>query len=176
MTEEVERKESRPQTPRSAVATAIFLFILDAFILGSPSWAVFTAGVVILWMIPRTLVALIRKEPSTAVRGITLAVYVVMAAASFSAYTANMHLAKERSDDVIRAVDGFHSKYRRYPKSLDEVVPEFLKSVPRANYKLLFGNFRYVHSEDKPFLMYYGWPPFQRLYYNFASKTRTMLD
>jgi hypothetical protein len=175
MAEPVESEQSRQKTLGYAIATAGCLLILDSVILGSPTLAIFTLPAVVFWMKPRTLRAFKKKELFK-IRAIQLAVYSLVVAASFSAYSANNHLASSRADALISAVDQFHCKYQCYPPSLKELVPEFIEGIPRAKYTLLFGSFYYNDSKGKPYLTYYGWPPFERLYYHFASKTSTVVD
>jgi hypothetical protein len=175
MAEPVESEESRRKTLGYAFATAVCLVILDTFILGSPTLAIFTLAAMVFWMKPRALTALKSKELFE-IRAIQLVVCAVVVVASFSVYSANNHLASSRADEVISAVDKFHSRYERYPPSLNELVPEYIEGIPRAKYTLLFGSFCYNNFEGKPYLMYYGWPPFERLYYHFASKTRTVVN
>ena len=175
MAEPVESEESRRKTLRYTVATAACLLILDTFIFGSPTLAILTLAAIVFWMKPRALAGLRRRELFE-LRAIQLAVCVVVVVASLSAYSANNHLATDRAEEVISAVDKFHSRHEHYPPSLKELVPEYVKEVPRAKYTLLFGSFYYGDSEGAPYLMYYGWLPFERRYYRFASKTWTAAD
>ncbi len=175
MAEAVESEESRRKRLTYAFTTTVCLVILDTFILGSPTLAICTLAAVVFWMKPRALTALKSKELFK-IRAIQLAVCSAVVVASFSVYSANNHLASSRADVVISAVDRFRSRYERYPPSLNELVPEYIKGIPRAKYTLLFGSFYYNDFEGKPYLMYYGWPPFERLYYHFASKTKTVVD
>jgi hypothetical protein len=171
----VETDESRPKKLRSPMATALCLLALDTLVLGSPSFAGFTLAAIIFWKIPWALMALRRKELFR-IRMIEVAIYSAMVVASFSAYAANNHLASTRSDEVVSAVDKFYTKYQRYPHSLQELVPEYINSIPWAKYTLVFGRFYYNESGGKPYLMYHGWPPFERRYYDFASKRRMVID
>lgn len=175
MAETLESEQSKRKTVSCTVATAACLVIFDTFILGSPTLAILTLAVLVFWMKPWALMSLKRKELFE-LRAIQLAVYVVVVVASLSAYSANNHLATDRADEVISAVDRFHSKHKHYPPSLKELVPEYAKEIPRAKYTLIFGSFYYNDSGGKPYLMYYGWPPFEKRYYNFALKTKTVAD
>lgn len=169
MARPVESEESRRKTPRYTVTTAACLVIVDTFIFGSPTLAILTLAAVVFWMKPRALTALKRKELFEH-RSIQLAVCAVVVVASLSAYSVNNHLATDRADEVISAVDKFHSRHQHYPTSLRELVPEYVKEIPRAKYTLLFGSFYYSDSEGKPNLMYYGWPPFERRNYRFTCE------
>lgn len=53
-------------------------------------------------------------------------------------------IAETNADRIIKACEQFHVANGRYPKTLDELVPQYLPSVPRAKYCLL-GVFWYVN-------------------------------
>jgi hypothetical protein len=60
-------------------------------------------------------------------------------------------IADTNGERVVRACEAFHSDNGRYPKTLNELVPRYLPSVPRAKYSA-DGNFFYSNLElpDEP--------------------------
>jgi hypothetical protein len=64
----------------------------------------------------------------------------------------NSRVAVRKAGPVITACEDFQRRNGRYPKSLDQLVPEFLPSVPLARWTLL-GN-RFGYSEDPPSLYF----------------------
>ncbi len=160
---------------RTAVSTTVFLFLVDTFVLASPTLALFTVAVLILWMIPKALVAL-RKKDVFRIRASHVAVYLIMVTASVSAFAANNHLAERRAEALIEQVNAFKDKHHRYPRMLNDMVPEYFNVVPRAKITLLFGTFRYFDLRGRPTLMYYGWAPFERRYYHFESQKWHTID
>lgn len=51
-------------------------------------------------------------------------------------------MAHANSREIIQAVDRYRAKNGTYPKKLDDLVPEYLRSVPRAGFVFAAG-FRY---------------------------------
>ena len=158
---------------RSTVITAGCLFSVDAVVFGWFALAMLASFFLVVWLVPRTLLAFIRGEVF-AVRGMKTGIYLLTVAAILAAYSANSHLARSGANTVIAAVDQFKSHHHRYPKLLKELVPEYLKSVPRAKYTVTYGEF--VFSGGGPSLMYYQFPPFLRRVYNFDSRKWMVLD
>ena len=54
-------------------------------------------------------------------------------------------MADANSQKIIQAVERYHAKNGTYPKKLDDLVPEYLHSVPPAWY-VFAGGFRYYAS------------------------------
>jgi hypothetical protein len=77
---------------------------------------------------------------------ILAAIYVLVGIASFAVIQINWRIAEARSKPVIAACKQFHSKYRRYPDALNELVPEFISAVPHAGYTLISRRFYYFPS------------------------------
>lgn len=84
------------------------------------------------------------------------------------------NVSDTNAERVIKACDEFHLANGRYPKTLDELVPKFLSSVPPAKYCLL-GKFWYFNFEGHCGLMWsrYG---FYRRTYDFDTKRWGNLD
>jgi len=51
-------------------------------------------------------------------------------------------IAEANADRVIKACQEFRAAHGDYPGQLDELVPDYLDSMPRAKYCLLYGDFR----------------------------------
>lgn len=171
-----EVKETTWKSLRRTAITAVSLFMVDALVLGSFAIAVYAVIALVFWMIPRTLLALKRRNVLI-VRAQKTAIYLCMTAAIMAAYAGNNYLAKSRANTIISAVNQFKTEQHKYPESLKELVPKFIKAVPRAKYTLMFGEFVYSRSGNgSARLMYFGFPPFERRYYNFDSHRWTVVD
>ena len=83
---------------------------------------------------------------------------------------------ERRANALVSAVKAYHSKYQRYPGSLNELVPEFAQRIPRAKYTLLFSFFWYGTDEGNAILFYVAVPPFGRRTYSFARDQWIYLD
>lgn len=56
---------------------------------------------------------------------------------------ANKKIAMSRAETIITACRAYKDKTGAYPETLQALVPEYLKSVPRAKYTVLWGKFHY---------------------------------
>jgi hypothetical protein len=83
-------------------------------------------------------------------------------------------IANANGARIIAACEEFHAANGKYPKTLDELVPRYLPSIPRAKYCLKYGEFLYF--DKKPMLMWYAVPPFGTEVYNFEKKRWSYID
>lgn len=56
---------------------------------------------------------------------------------------ANKKIAMSRAETIIAACGAYKSKTGAYPETLQALVPEYLKAVPRAKYTVLWSAFHY---------------------------------
>jgi hypothetical protein len=78
---------------------------------------------------------------------------------------------------IIAACEEFHAANGRFPKTLDELVPRYLPSIPPAKYCLDYGQFQYWNnSEDQPMLVWCVVPPFGRKIYTFEDRRWGYID
>lgn len=77
-------------------------------------------------------------------------------------------IAEANAPRIIAACEGFQAANGRFPKSLDELVPQYLPSVPRAKYCWAYGEFDYSNYEQ-PILVWYIVPPYARRIYDFEA-------
>ena len=85
-------------------------------------------------------------------------------------------IAKARAARVVTACEEFHVANGKYPRSLDELVPRHMPSIPRAKYCLVFGEFRYWNMDGSPMLVWYVVPPFGRKIYDFENRRWNYID
>ncbi len=74
------------------------------------------------------------------------ALYAGLGLTTLAVINANWRIAEHKAKPIIVACEGFHAKYQRYPQKLDELVPEFLPSIPRAKYTLAARDFGYDNA------------------------------
>lgn len=145
------------------------IFVVDAIVLNQGAIAM-SVG---LWMALGTLPLTLRAKYAS-VRGERLrniGVYVTACVLVLAYNSVNNDIANEQAENVVTAVKAFHAKYQRYPKTLPEIVPEFIAEIPRAKYTVLSGEFRYLAGDGKPLLLYQVLPPFGTRMYYFESGT-----
>jgi hypothetical protein len=85
-------------------------------------------------------------------------------------------IATAKAPRVAAACEEFHAANGRFPKTLDELVPQYLESVPRAKYCLVWGEFQYWNNDEHAILVWYVVPPHGRRIYNFHERRWGYLD
>ncbi len=88
-------------------------------------------------------------------------------------------IAEANAERIIKACEAFHAANGKYPSKLEELVPRYLKSVPRAKYcyGLGFGEFRYPNDDGvHAMLMWYKIPPYGRKIYTFQDRRWGYVD
>jgi hypothetical protein len=84
-------------------------------------------------------------------------------------------IGKANVSQIIAACEEFHTATGAFPKKLDELVPRYLPSIPRAKYCLALGEFMYLNY-GHPMLVWYVVPPFGRKIYDFDERRWGYLD
>jgi len=85
-------------------------------------------------------------------------------------------IGKANAPRIIAACEEFHAANGKFPKTLDELVPRYMPSIPRAKYCLDFGEFQYLNLDGRPLLVWYVVPPYGRKVYNFEDRRWNYID
>jgi hypothetical protein len=85
-------------------------------------------------------------------------------------------IAHRNAELIIHACTQYQKSHGSFPPTLETLVPEYLSSVPRAKYSLIFGGYLYSEWEGKHDLMWIQTPPFGRPYYMFEEARWGYLD
>jgi hypothetical protein len=169
-------KGSLWQSVRVSVFLAICLFIIDAFLLGTVAIAALATPVIVLWMLPKTLFALNRKD-ELLIRSMKTCVYTIMVVAVIAAYVGNDRMARNGAEEIVAAVNQYKGDLKQYPVSLNELTPKYLGHIPRAKYTLNYGEYYYrLNEHGQATLMYHVLPPFKRRVYRFAHQNWITID
>jgi hypothetical protein len=158
---------------RGGLATPLALYVVDALVL-SQGVVAFVVG----WVM--VVFGAIDASRGRGRKGvITIVAYVVLDVAVFGTIRANNVLARHRAERIVVALDAYKGDHGRYPKRLDELVPAYLPSIPRAKYTLMpgFNRFYYMSQDGEDgFIEYTAFPPFGRPFYRLKSKKWDYLD
>jgi hypothetical protein len=85
--------------------------------------------------------------------------------------------AKANAASIVAACQEFHAANGKFPETLDELVPRYLPSVPRAKHCLVFGEFLYIdRGGDAPVVMWYTIPVFGKNFYDFENRRWRYID
>jgi hypothetical protein len=129
---------------RAVILTGVFALI-DGFTFGFPFFSVFMwPGLLFIWL-PLTMLPRFAGRRYRRLRNI--AVYLLAAPISCAAIWCNNRIAEGRADALVAAVKTYHATHGRYPKSLEELVPEIISHVPSPHYSLLGARFSYQPDE-----------------------------
>jgi hypothetical protein len=172
------RSEAPPGLRRTTAALGM-LFLLDLGYSGQGLVSLLVAvlglallAVGALWSRRRGAAALARSRAGRA------CVYVVLGVCAVGTLRLNMATAETRAGRVIEACRAFELRNGILPDRLEQLVPEFLASVPRAKYTLAWGEFTYSSTAERTrhTLMYVTLPPFGRRIYHFEGARWSALD
>lgn len=150
----------------TAIARGAVLVLFDAFFLNQGAASALVGIVIVLVGLP---MAILKKPYSArAARFRNLGIYILAVVMVFTLNIANNRLAQHRAESLVAAITSFHQKYHRYPKTLDNLVPEYIDHVPLAKYTLTFNSFFYYAGDDGDAILYYvDLPPFGHPIYDF---------
>ncbi len=137
---------------RSNIILAVILFAVEACL----GFVIIGGAALLAALIMLVLFALNRKSFPGILHYATI--YALLGIVTQAYLIFNWRVAERRATPIIRAVNTYQSQHNRYPKSLDELVPQFIPAVQRANY-IPVGR-RFGYSTDPPSLyfpvMFYG--------------------
>jgi len=111
-------------------------------------------------------------------RLVKIAIYVLTGVAVLACNALQNRAADRRAIMIGNACLAYHTKYHQYPAELEDLVPEFLSSVPRAKWN--GEGFRYsrwpLDADHEPMLYYAAMPPLGRRFYHIESRAWGYLD
>lgn len=151
------------------------LIILDGYVLSQGVISILVAAIMFFVSLPRAIFftkAPVQKRYRLRRAGIFIGAAILV----FVFTTANNQLAERRAETLVAAVKSFKTKHNRYPDKLNELVPDFIESIPNAKYSLTGNSFYYGSMPQFHFLMYAVMTPFDRRVYDFEKNEWSVLD
>jgi len=168
-----------PPLLRTTVALAV-LFLADLGFSGQGFFSLLVAGVGLGLLTLGALWAIVRgAAPRILVRSRAMraGLYLLLGLATVATMQFHAATAQNHAAQVIEACRAYQTRHGMLPDRLQELVPEFLPTVPRAKYTLAWGEFTYWTSGEKSHtLMYVALPPFGRRLYHFEEARWSQLD
>ena len=155
------------------IAGAVTLLVLDVILMGSFEFSILACP---LWFVV-SIVKNAFQRPGWRIALIRIGIPVVTLSLVLLNDVVQREIAERNAEKVIDACEKFHAENDRYPKTLDELVPQYLLSVPRAKY-CMDGQFRYWNFEEDndAILVWYVIPPYGRSVYNFKEQRWGYVD
>ncbi|MBN1911191.1 MAG: hypothetical protein JW818_15705 [Pirellulales bacterium] len=157
---------------KGSIAGALVLLTLDAVMHGTFLTSILVCPV---WFLVSVLKNAIQR-PGWILTTVRIAIPVITLAIVLVNDTIQREIAWANAPKVIGACRQFQAANGRYPENLDELVPQYLPSIPCAKHCLVFGEFRYWNLEGRPMLVWYSIPPFGREIYHFDEDRWSFLD
>jgi hypothetical protein len=133
--------------------------IISGLFLVSEAWIGIGIGTAVgmMGVVLALVGAITQKEERFRLLGVA-AIYALLCVATVGILTSNWRVAQHRAAPVISAIDRFHSDQGRYPNTLDELVPAYLPSIPRAGFTWLARRFGYYAERPQLYFpaMFHG--------------------
>jgi hypothetical protein len=148
------------------------LFFLDAFVLNQGV----LASLICLGMVLIMLINTFRHRKDLKKRMIIMGIYAAAAVLTIGAIRFNNHVARQHAEIIIQACEQYKNQKAMFPARLEDLVPEYLKQVPRAKYAFSYNQFTYRSRPDWHTLMYVAFPPFGRKIYTLENREWGQLD
>ena len=159
---------------RTSLNGATVLFCFDVVLGGSYLFSVLVCPIWFLVSVVKSLI----ERPQWGVGLFRVATPAVTLGIVLASTAIQWTIAEGNAVQIINACEEFHAANGRYPKTLNELVPRYLKSIPRAKYCLISGEF--VYSFDKEsgrcILWWCKILPFGTEVYSFADKRWRFID
>ncbi|HEX7379717.1 MAG TPA: hypothetical protein VF278_21515 [Pirellulales bacterium] len=127
-----------------------------------------------IWLVV-AVVRSVLQRPGWGVAGARIFIPIVTLLLAVANYRVQKTIAVGNAALLIEACEQYRANNGSYPKHLKDLVPRYLRSVPRAKYCCLWGEFAYFAS-NRPLLLWYDLPPFGRWVYNFEKRRWRYLD
>jgi len=156
---------------RLSLGMALMLLAWDAAITGSCLMSILVCPI---WFLVSVLKNVIQR-PGWRLALIRIAIPPLMLGLMLANNSLQLRIAKANAERVIAACEEFHAANGKFPETLDELVPQYLPSVPCAKYCQIYGELRYW-NHGHPVLEWCVVPPFGRKIYNFDERRWGYLD
>lgn len=143
--------------------------VVAAYDLGFVGAYMLSAFVCPIWFVVAVVLGLAERQRG-GVAAARILIPVVMGLLVFGNHRLQGTIAKSNAADVVEACERYRNTEGSYPDRLDQLVPRYLKKVPRAKYCLFQGEFWYYGPRVLPhaMLVWYELPPFGKWIYDFG--------
>lgn len=151
--------------------------MLDALVTGLPSFGLILCIVLALAGGISVLRSMVRADDRPlAPRIIQSLLAFFTAVAIIGAFKLNAMVGHANARKIISAVEKYETANGSYPDHLEDLIPEYLDSVPASCYRLLMCDFMYTRDQHGAFLFWVQLPPFGRPTYDFGTRRWGYLD
>ncbi len=156
---------------RVSIGAAAVLLAWDAGFSGSFLMSLIFCPIWLLLTILKNAI----QRPGWSLALMTIAIPALTLGLAIANNAVQLRIAEANAARIIAACEEFHAAKRRFPKTVNELVPGYMPSVPRAKYCLAWGEFVYFNY-GKPMLVWCVVPPFGRRIYDFEARRWSYID
>ena len=141
---------------RGSLALAVLLLASDVVLTGGYLWSIVACPIWFLWGLARTVIG----RPGWRIALVEIAIPAATLGLILCNTALQWQIAEANADRIIAACEQFHAANGSYPGSLEELVPRYLSSVPRAKNCMMWGGFLYLspYKGSGPRLIWYKVP------------------
>lgn len=133
---------------RGSLVSASVLLVFDV-----ANGTFISAGICPIWFLV-SLIKAIKRRPGWGVGLSRIAIPVLLLAIVAGNAALQSKFANANAERIIAACEQFRAATGKYPDRLDELVPKYLNTIPRARYALMFSDFQYRNPDGKHQLMW----------------------
>jgi len=156
---------------RSVIAAAALLFFDGAFT-ASFLWSWFVCPIWILVSLVRSAI----QRPGWGLALIRVGIPALTLVVVLANNAVQNRIAEANARRVITACEAYHAANGRFPKTLEELAPQYMDSVPLAKYCFGPPSRFYYYNSGKPMLVWQVIPPYYRKIYDFEDRRWSCLD
>jgi hypothetical protein len=157
---------------RRSVVTAAVLLAWDGALYGTSLTSMLVCPI---WFLVSLLKNAIQR-PGWVLALVRIAIPALTLALVRANDAVQLRVAEANAQRVVAACEEYNTANGTFPKKLDELVPQYMNSVPLAKYCLgPPGRFAY-HNLGTPMLYWQVVPPYYRKIYNFETRSWSYLD
>lgn len=143
--------------------SAVVVF-LDVVVSGS---YLFAAMICPIWFLVGVVRAIAMRPRWDVVAGRIL-IQVATLLLVLANHSLQVRIAQANAARLVQACENYRFANKNYPQRLDDLVPRYIRSIPRAKYCLLWRDFQYFSAPPEYwFLVWTKLPPFGRWVYGF---------
>jgi len=155
---------------------AFCLSVFDAFFVGIP---IFGSMILVLFVLASGISAIIflfRDRHFSKLYAIKALIYFTSIIGIIGIFKLNAYIGGQNANVVINAINSYHADAGIYPQNLNQLIPNYLDSIPICAYRITDNKYKYRVDQDNADLIWIKVPPFGRRNYNFKNAEWTYLD
>jgi hypothetical protein len=155
-----------PSFARRSLGGALVLLAWDGVLSGSFVFSVLFCPV---WFLVSVLKNVVQR-PGWGIALFRIAIPALTLGMVLGNSNLQSRIARANAERIISACEQYHVAHGSYPSKLEDLVPQYLESLPRAKYCIMMGEFHYWDMGDCHFFTLAEIPPFGRWSYTFERQ------